>query len=110
MKITGKLEVFKNQRGYLTGILKAFDNEKNCVGKIFLDVKGLDIKDDRTYTIEVIEGYLNVIHQQSLTKEFDKLSISIIKHKLISVYPELEKGGKVEEATEEDEDEDDLPF
>ena len=89
MQIKGKIEVFKNQRGYLTGILKAFDSDKNLVGKIFIDVKGLDIKDDRTYTIDVIEGYLNVIHQESLTKAFDKLSISIVKHKLISVYPEM---------------------
>ena len=120
MKITGKLEVFKNQRGYITGILKAFDKDKNLTGKIFIDVKGLDIKDDRTYTINVIDGYLNVIHQESLTKDFDKLSISVLKHKLLSVYPEKEGDKEVidevtesetcSESTQEDEETDDLPF
>ena len=113
MKLTGKIEVFKNPRGYVTGILKAFNQEKELIGKVFMDVDGLDLKDDRTYTIDVIEGYLNVRHVESLTKDFDKLIISIRKHKLISVYPEKEgdKIDEVEETKDEDsETDDDLPF
>ena len=87
MQITGKIEVFKNQRGYVSGILKAFE-DKEVKGKVFIDVQGLDLKDDRTYTILITEGYLNVHHVESMTKDFDKLVISVKKHELISVYPE----------------------
>lgn len=107
MLITGKLEVFKNQRGYVTGIFKAFDEFKHLQGKVFIDVAGLDIKDERTYTIDVIEGYLNAVHVASLTKDFDKLVVNVVKHKLISVYPDDEKK---DESQEDKEDEDELPF
>lgn len=111
MKITGKLEVFKNPRGYLTGILKSFNENKELKGKIFIDVEGLDLKDNRTYTIDVIEGFLNVRHVESLTKDFDKLIIKIVKHKFISVYPQQEGDDIDDGRTEESEEsEDDLPF
>ena len=112
MLLKGKIDVFKNQRGYVTGILKCFeDNELK--GKVYIDVQGLDIKDDRTYTIDVIEGYLNVHHVESLTKDFDKLVIKIKKHSLLSVYPQkpsdkgLLNGNKKETAEDND---DGLPF
>ena len=87
MKLTGKIEVFKNKRGYLTGLLKSFNEKNELTGKVFIDVVGLDLKDERTYTIEITEGYLNVHHVESLTKDFDKLVIKVVKHKLIGVYP-----------------------
>ena len=105
MLVQGKIEVFKNKRGYVTGILKAFD-EKNLLGKVFIDVNGLDLKDERTYTIDVTEGYLNVHHVESLTKDFDKLVINIVKHKVISVFPDDTK----EVNLNEEEQKDDLPF
>ena len=105
MLIQGKIEVFKNKRGYVTGILKAFD-EKNLLGKVFIDINGLDLKDERTYTIDVTEGYLNVHHVESLTKDFDKLVINIVKHKVISVFPDDNK----EVNLNEEEQKDDLPF
>lgn len=102
MKITGKIEVFKNARGYTSGILKCFNNGE-MVGKLFIDVEGLDLKDTRTYTIDIIEGYLNVHHIESMTKDFDKLVINVKKHKLIDVYPKKkgEDYGKKEETEEE---------
>ena len=112
MQITGKIEVFKNQRGYVSGILKAFE-DKELKGKVYIDVQGLDIKDDRTYTINVTEGYLNVHHVESLTKDFDKLVISVKKHELLSVYPEKPTDkivSKVELNKDEDEEDDELPF
>lgn len=115
MKIQGKIEVFRNKNGFLTGILKSFkDNE--CTGKVFIDVTGLDLKDERNYTIEVEDGYLNVIHVETLTKSFDKLSIAVKKHKLISVYPEkssdrIKKDGTEEENKEEVQiSDDEMPF
>lgn len=112
MQITGKIEVFRNQRGYVSGILKAFEN-KELKGKVFIDVQGLDIKDDRTYTINVTDGYLNVHHVESLTKDFDKLVISIKKHELISVYPEKPTDKIKTEVDLKEEmgvEDDDLPF
>ena len=105
MKITGKIEVFKSKRGYLTGILKSFNKDNEVVGKIFIDVQGLDLKDERTYNIEVTEGYLNVHHVESLTKDFDKLVIKVAKHKLIDVYPRKEgeyiQGGETDGKNQE---------
>ena len=67
MKITGKLEVFKNQRGYLTGILKAFDKDKNLIGKIFIDVQGLDISAGNEFKIRVNHDWGKNFGYYSLT-------------------------------------------
>lgn len=113
MQVLGKIEVFRNQRGYVTGILKSFEN-KELKGKVYIDVQGLDIKDDRTYTIEVTDGYLNVHHVESLTKDFDKLVISVKKHNLISVYPEKPTDKIKVDVSEKDDvlegEDDGLPF
>lgn len=103
MKITGKIEVFKNARGYTSGILKSFNNGE-MVGKLFIDVEGLDLKDSRTYTIEIVEGYLNVHHIESLTKDFDKLVINVKKHKLLDVYPKKKGENYDEKDSEKDEE------
>ena len=40
MKVTGTIEVFKNKNGYVTGILKSFDEDnKKVLGKAYIDVK-----------------------------------------------------------------------
>ena len=117
MKITGKIEIFRNKNGFITGFLKSF-NGNQCTGKVFIDVTGLDIKDERTYTIEVEDGYLNVVHVETLTRSFDKLSIAVKKHKLLSVYPEKPSDRINNEKTKREEDnkesvsvsDDDVPF
>ena len=106
MQLVGRIEVFKNKRGYVSGILKSFGEHNELLGKVYIDVQGLDIKDDRTYTIEVNEGDLNVHHVESLTKDFDKLVIKVKKHTLISVFPEKPSDKVKKDETKED----DLPF
>lgn len=94
MLVTGKIEVFKNRKGYPLGILKSFTQEGELNAKMFISVELRDEKlneklvDGKTLTIDVKTGYLNVNHVELDEESFDKLSISIVKGEIVSVFPE----------------------
>lgn len=99
MKVTGKIEVFVNNKGYLTGVLKSFNENKEVTGKTYIDVNAYgelhDTMDDKhTYTLNVKEGYLNARHVDIGEKSFDKIELSILDASVMSVYPEVKKAKK----------------
>lgn len=107
----GKLECYKNKRGYTKGVLKCFNGDNQCVGKVFIDVYGLDLKDERTYTLDLEEAWLDVTHVESLTKDYDKLSLKLRKYRVVKVYPEVEGTSYDQRPSEKEEVKDeDLPF
>lgn len=89
MKVLGKIEVFKNKRGYLTGKILSF-TDKKVVGTSYIDVKlaeGIKAPEEgTTITYEVVEGYLNSIHVESERESFEKLVISIVKAVAIKTF------------------------
>lgn len=97
MLVTGKIEVFKNKKGYPTGILKSFTKDGELISKMFLSVDLRDEKlleklvDGKTLTINVKQGYLNINHVELEEESFDKLSISIVKGEIVAVFPEEKK-------------------
>ncbi len=92
MKVSGRIEVFTNKNGYLTGYLKNFvDNKPN--GKAFIDVhtskefrESLD--KTKTYTLNVKEGFLNVDCIKLENKNIYKLTMAIVEADIVSVFPE----------------------
>ena len=98
MKITGKIDVFQNKTGYAKGIIVGFKDGKP-EAKVFLDVNlPDDIKpaEGQTLTLDVEEGYLNAVLVNS-QEPFTKLTISVVKAKIVKVFPEgakKAKGGK----------------
>lgn len=108
MLVTGKIEVFKNNRGYYTGVIKAWDNDlahngagdSHVLGKVFIDVnlpKDVEAKAGETLTLDVKEGYLNARHIAG-ENEFTKLAITIVKCDVVKTFTPKEtkakKGGK----------------
>lgn len=94
MKITGKLEVFLNEKGYVTGVFKAWDKEnKNVLGKAYMDVKlpeGVEVAKGHTLTLDVREAYLNTVYVAG-EKPFTKLKINVVD---CLVEKEFAKGDK----------------
>lgn len=97
LKLSGKLEVFKNQKGYITGVIKAFDSEsKKLLGKAFMDVtlpEGVEVGEGETLTLDVKTAYLNAIHVET-ENAFTKLRINVVDADIVSVYPERKKDSK----------------
>jgi len=91
VKINGTLEVFQNQKGFVTGVFKAFDDEtKKVTGKAYMDVslpENVAIKEGQTLTLNVKAGYLNAIYVAG-TNPFTKLKIKVVDCEVIRVYPE----------------------
>ena len=94
MKLSGNLEVFKNQRGYVTGVFKAWDEDTKAVlGKAYIDValpEGTEVKDGQTLTLNVKEGYLNAVFCKG-KESFTKLKINVVECEVIRVFPEEKK-------------------
>ena len=86
MMITGKIDLFKNQRGFVTGTIKAFDKENKLIGKCFIDVIGVAVEEGETLTIDVKEGYLNAVHVEGKESKFDKLAINVKKYDVVKSY------------------------
>ena len=106
MKLSGHLEVFKNENGYLTGVMKSFDfNGKKPTGKVYIDVRIgednlKDFKKGSTYTLNLKEAYLDAIHVDC-EKPFTKSIITVKEYEVFSIFtPEkavkkpTKKGGK----------------
>ena len=102
LKLSGKLEVFQNQRGYVTGVFKAWEDEtKKVLGKAFLDVnlpESVKVGKGQTLTLNVKTGYLNAVHCGG-KDPFTKLKINVVECEVLSVFPEprakgSKKGGK----------------
>ena len=97
MKLTGTIEVFKNKNGYLTGVLKSFDEDnKKVLGKAYIDVKlpeEVEVKDGQTLSLDVKEGYLNAVYVD-VKDAFTKLKINVVKCDVKAVFPEEKKAKK----------------
>lgn len=100
MLLTGKIEVFKNKKGYLTGMLKSFTQDNKLIATEYVSVKIADSKlaekvtEGKTVTFDVELGYLNIRHVELETESFNKFEISIAKAKVVSVFPEEKKTTK----------------
>ena len=93
LKLTVTLEVFQNKRGYVTGVFKAWDDNKCVLGKAYMDVtlpKDVTIKEGQTLTLNVKTGYLNAVHVAG-ENQFTKLKINVVDCEVIRVYPEEKK-------------------
>lgn len=91
LKLTGTLEVFQNQRGYVTGVLKAWSDDKALLGKAYMDValpEEIKVEEGQTLTLDVKEGYLNAVHCGEGEKAFTKVKINVVKADILSVFPE----------------------
>lgn len=94
LKISGTLEVFQNQRGYVTGVIKAWNEDQKTVeGKAYLDVRlpeNVKVKDGQTLTLNVKEAYLNAVHVGAVDG-FTKLKLNVVDCEIKSVFPEEKK-------------------
>lgn len=90
LKLVGTLEVFKNRNGFVTGVIKAWDNEaKKVLGKAYLDVvlpEDVEIKEGQTLTLNVTEGYLNSVYID-VENPFTKLRINVVSCEVKSIFP-----------------------
>ena len=97
LKLTGQLEVFKNQKGYITGVIKAWNEaEKTVAGRTYMDVLlpvGVEVKEGQTLTLDVKTAYLNAVHVEG-ENAFTKLKINVVDCEVIRVFPEEKKASK----------------
>lgn len=100
MLVSGKIEVFKNKKGYDTGVLKSFDKDNKLVGRLFVACIIIDEKitkkmtEGKTLTLDIKKGYLGVRHVELETESFEVPVISIIEADIVAVYPEEKKATK----------------
>lgn len=96
MQVTGKLEVFKNQNGYITAVVKAFGDKNELKGKTFVSARlpeSVQVKDGQTLTLDVKKGYLNAVYVGT-DAPFTKLEINVVDCEVVSVFPEEKKSKK----------------
>ena len=96
MKLTGKLEVFKNQNGYITAVIKDFDDNKQVRGKAYVSAKLPDyvvVEDNNSLTLDVKEGYLNAVYVDT-DKPFTKLQINVVNCEVLNVFTPEKKSKK----------------
>ena len=96
MKVTGKLEIFKNRNGYFTAVIKAWDEKNQVAGKAFMDValpEGVKVEDGQSLTLDVKEGYLNAVYVKA-ENSFTKLKLNVVKCDVVDVFPKPEKAKK----------------
>ena len=97
MLLQGKIEVFKNKKGYPVAVLKSFSQDGELLGKMFVSCEIRDEKlaekcvEGKTLTIQVEQGYLNTVHVELEEESFEKILISITKGSVVDVYPKEEK-------------------
>ena len=90
LKLIGTLEVFQNKKGYVTGVMKAWDDNKALVGKAYMDVnlpESISIEEGQTLTLDVKEAYLNAVHVEG-ENAFTKLKINVVDAEIKSIFPE----------------------
>lgn len=90
LKLTGVLEVFKNKKGYITGVIKAWDDNKTLLGRTYMDVQlpeDVTVEEGQTLTLDIKEAYLNAIYVEG-ENAFTKLKLNIVKCDIKSVFPE----------------------
>ena len=100
MIVLGKIEVFKNKKGYPTGVIKSFDKDNKVIGKLFVACNIKDEKlvskltDGKTLTIDVKKGFLDVRHIELETESYEIPVISVVEGEVVAVYPEEKKATK----------------
>lgn len=94
LELKGNLEVFQNKNGYVTGVIKAWDEDNHTVlGKVFMDVKlpkEITIKEGQSLTLDVKKAYLNAVYVEG-ENGFTKLKINVVECEVIRVFPEEKK-------------------
>lgn len=97
MFLTGKIEVFINKDGYLTGVIKSF-KDRIVTGKsfisVYIDDKTLVEKLTKgvTYTLNVKSGYLNSLMVEC-DKPFNKIEVFIRECEIVSEFKPNKKEG-----------------
>lgn len=88
MLVTGKIEVFKNKRGYLTAVVKSFSEDKKVTGKSYIDcvVKDLAVAEGSTVVLNCKKAYLNNRHVEAKTESFDKLELVVVECEVEKCY------------------------
>ena len=100
MLVSGKIEIYKNKRGYPTGIVSSFDKDGQLVSKLFVAVNIRDEKllekltDGKTLTLNVETGYLDSRKVELEEQSYVIPVISIVKAEIVAVYPEEKKVAK----------------
>ena len=102
MNLTGKIDLFKNQGGYVMGVIKSFDENKKYTGKSFVNVVGVEVLKGETLTIDVKEGYLMNVHVKGKapSKEFDKVVIVVKQYDVIKSFKPRPAEEKAEDKKE----------
>ena len=97
IKLSGTLEVFQNNRGYVTGVFKAWNEEtKSVEGKAYMDVtlpESVQIKEGQSLTLDVKTAYLNAVYVSG-EKPFTKLKINVVDCEIKKVFPEEKRSKK----------------
>ena len=96
MKLTGKLEVFKNQNGYITAVIKDFDDNNQVRGKTYVSAKlpaDVKVEDNQSLTLDVKEGYLDAVYVGT-DAPFTKLQINVVKCEVANVFTPEKKSKK----------------
>ena len=91
LKLTGTLEVFQNKKGYVTGVIKHWDEEQKLfTGRAYIDVtlpENVQVEEGQTLTLDVKTAYLNAVHIEG-ENAFTKLKINVVDCEVKSVFPE----------------------
>ena len=91
LKINGTLEVFQNKKGYVTGVIKYWDEaEKLFTGRAYVDVtlpESVKIEEGQTLTLDLKTAYLNAVHVKG-ENAFTKLNINVVDCEVKSIFPE----------------------
>ena len=97
LKFSGRLEVFQNEKGYVTGVLKAWnEEEKKVLGKTYMDVRlpeSVQVEKGQSLTLQVKTGYINAIYVSG-DKPFTKLQLAVAECEVVRVFPESKKEAK----------------
>lgn len=90
LKVNGQIEVFQNKRGYITGVIKSWGENKDVLGKAYIDVnlpESVLILDGQTLTLDVKTAYLNAVHIEG-KNEFTKLVLNIVDADIVKIFPD----------------------
>lgn len=88
MKVTGKIEVFKGDKGFV-GKLTAFNGKKQVTGALYLPiyVSNLELNEKETATINLKEAFLNVVTSKNIKGEiFTHFCVNVKDYELLTTF------------------------
>lgn len=88
MKITGRIEVFKGEKG-LVAKATAFNGQGKATGSLYLPIfiDDLEVQKNETWTIDLVNAYLNVVTSKTAKGEkFTHFCINVKEYKIVKTY------------------------